>query len=237
MRPYLRAVLGLVACLPAPALPLNPIHEGTYGVLPRGKSLASTTFSIAAILDSRDDELWRVPVSLALEAGDRAELGAGLKTQWGEGADRTIPYLVFGGKYRLSPATSLEGDLLLGADRSGDKGFSFTVHHRAGHGRRLFSRLVGKAGFMEAFVRDDALMALEGAWYPTLAPARPLSLELGLIASSQTSDFDAHFALDFQPALLVHTGRESVVATAVALGLAGDNREDLRVKVAVVQGF
>ena len=67
--------------------------------------------------------------------------------------------------------------------------------------------------------------------------ARPLSLEFGLIASSQTSGFDERFAFDFQPALLAHIGRESVVATAVAIGLAGKRREDLRVKVAVIYGL
>ena len=86
-------------------------------------------------------------------------------------------------------------------------------------------------GFMDALVRDDALMALEAAWYPTLSVARPMSLEMGLIASSQTSHFNDYFAFDLKPALQVHMGRERMVETAVYLGLAGEHREDLRVQV------
>jgi hypothetical protein len=165
------------------------------------------------------------------------ELGAGLKTRWGSGADDHIPYMVFGGKYLLDGATTLMGDLLLGVDVSSGKGFTLGVHHKQGHGSRFFSRFTGRLGFMEALVERDALMALEAGWYPTLAIVRPLSLECGLIASSQTTDFNDFFALDLKPSLQVHIGKESVVETGLYLGLAGEHREDLRVQVSVIKAF
>lgn len=237
MRSWLCAILAFLAAGLAPTRGFNPIHEASYSLIPRGKYAASGVFSIAGVVDSRQDDLMRVPFSLSLEAGSRVELGAGLKTQWGGAVDNRIPYLVFGAKYLLDGATTLQGDILLGANTSTGKGFSFGIHSKAGHARRLYSRLTGRLGFMEALVEDDALMAMEAAWYPTLAIVRPLSVELGLVASSQTTGFDERFALDFQPALQVHIGGESVVRTAVALGLAGDRREDLSVQVTVAYGF
>jgi hypothetical protein len=221
----------------SPASALNPIHEASYNLLPRGKSSAPATFSIAGIVASGSTDFWQVPLSLVLEASPKVELGGGLKTQWGDAADDHVPFLVFGAKYQVERSTSLQADMLLGASRGFGKGFSLAVHHRMGHSRRIHSRFAGRLGFMEALVEDDALMAMEAAFYPTVSVARPLSLEFGLIASSQTSEFNDHFAFDFQPALLAHIGRESVVATAVAMGLAGERREDLRVKVTVIYGL
>lgn len=237
MRRNLYATLALIATLASGASALNPIHEASYNLVPRGKFASSGVFSIAGNVDSRVDDIWGIPFSLSLEAGPRVELGAGLKTQWGPVADDHVPYLVFGAKYLLNGATTLQGDLLLGANVNSGKGFSIGLHHREGHGRRLFSRFTGRLGFMEALVQEDALMAMEAAWYPTVGIVRPLSLELGLIASSQTSGFNDYFAFDMKPALQVHIGRESVVESAVFLGLAGEHREELRVQVTVIYGF
>jgi hypothetical protein len=234
-----RAGSGLFAALLAaiPVAALNPVHEASYNLLPRGKFSAPATFSIAGITASGSTDFWQVPMSLVLEASPKVELGGGLKTQWGGAADDHVPFLVFGAKYQVEPATSLQADLLLGANRGFGKGFSLAVHHRMGHARRIHSRFAGRLGFMDALVRDDALMAMEAAWYPAFNLARPLTLEFGLIASSQTRGFDDYFAFDFQPALHAHIGRESAVVTAVAIGLAGERREDLRVKVAVLYGI
>lgn len=221
----------------APAWGLNPVHDASYSLVPRGKHASTAVFSVNGVVDSRADDSWRLPFSLSLEAGSKGELGAGLKTQWGGNAGSHIPYMVFGGKYQLSGATTLQGDILLGVDEGSGKGFSLALHQRVGHARRLFSRLTGRFGFMEALVRDDALMAMEGAWYPTFSLFRPLSLECGLIASSQTRNFDDWFALDLKPALQVHIGRDRMVESAVYLGLAGPQREDLRVQVAIIYGF
>jgi len=237
MRRNLYATLVLAAALAQRAPALNPIHDASYNLVPRGKFASRAVFSVAGAVDSRADGAWSLPFSLSLEPVPRAELGAGLKTYWGNGDGSHIPYLVLGGKYLLSGATTLQGDVLLGVDRGSGKGFSLGLHHRAGHGGRLFSRFTGRLGFMEALVRDDALMAMEAAWYPTLSIARPMSLEMGLVASSQTEGFDRRFALDLKPALQVHIGRDRTVESAVYLGLAGDNREDLRAQVTVLYGF
>lgn len=242
MKRNLKATLAALLLLPpvlglSSAWALNPIHDASYSLVPRGKYAASTVLSIDGVIDSRRDGLWLMPFSLSLEAGSRIELGAGLKTAWGDNADDHIPYMVFGGKYLLSGSTTLQADILLGVDESSGKGFSLAVHHKEGHSSRLFSRLTGRFGFMEALVRDDALMGMEAAWYPTLSIVRPLSLECGLIASSQTKNFNDWFALDIKPALQVHLGRESMVEAAVYLGLAGEQREDMRAQVAVIYTF
>lgn len=231
------AFLAISAAACAPAFGLNPIHEASYNLVPRGKFAASGFFSIAGILDSRVDNFWMIPFSLALEASPKVELGAGIKTQWGAASDDHVPYLVFGGKYMLTGATTLQGDLLLGANINRGKGFTIGLHHKEGHGRRLYSRITGRLGFMEALVEQDALLALETAWYPTWQVVRPLSIECGVIASSQTTDFNDHFALDLKPALQVHMGRESMVESAVTMGLAGERREELRVQVTVIYAF
>lgn len=230
------ALLLAALLLPAPASALNPIHFASYNLVPRGK-YASYVFQIAGVLDSRRDGIFEAPFSLSLEAGPKVELGGGLQTRWGENSDDHIPYLVFGGKYMLTGATTLQGDLLLGVNINSGKGFSIGVHHKEGHGERLHSRFTGRLGFMEALVEDDALLAVEAAWYPTLRIVRPLSLEFGLIASSQTTDFDRRFALDMKPALQVHIGRESMVETSVYLGLAGNRKEEQRVQVTVIYAF
>lgn len=237
MRRNLYAALALAAALARQAWALNPIHEASYSLVPRGKLASPMAFSVAGVVDARADDLWKIPVSLSLEPVPRTELGAGLKTQWGSGAGDHIPYLVLGGKYLLAASTTLQGDVLLGIERGAGKGFSLGLHHRQGHGPRLYSRLTGRLGFMEVLVRDDALMAMEAAWYPTLVVARPLSLEMGLVASSQTENFNEYFAFDLKPALQAHLGRDRMVETAVYLGLAGERREDLRVQVTVLYGF
>lgn len=226
--------LGLAALL-GRASALNPIHESSYDLLPRGNFSSTATLEVAGIFASGDHAAG-VPVSLAFRATPKLELGAGLKTFWGD-VDDHIPYAVFGAKYLVPGQTSLQADLLVGMNSGAGNGLSLAAHHRFGYSPRFFSRLVGRLGFMDALVNDNALMAMELGFYPTLNLMRPLSLELGLITSSQTTDFDGNFALDFQPALQIHIGRESTVETAVALGLAGNHKEDLRVKVALLYGF
>lgn len=80
-------------------------------------------------------------------------------------------------------------------------------------------------------------MAFETGFYPTLALGRPLSLELGLIGSSQTKGFEPNLAMDLQPALNVGFARESTLQAAVALGLAGAHKEEMRVKLTLNHGF
>jgi hypothetical protein len=80
-------------------------------------------------------------------------------------------------------------------------------------------------------------MAFEAAWIPALHFGRGLSVECGLVASSQFSDFNDYFALDLQPALSVGLGNDGAVLSQVTVGLAGERREDLRVKIALARGF
>lgn len=230
-----RNVFAFIAFAIGAASAFNPIQDGGYDVLPRGNLASTATFEGAGIFSSNRDYA-AVPLSLAFRATPKLELGAGLKTAWGDVGDH-IPHAVFGAKYLIPGQTSLQAHLLVAMAEGAGNGLTLALHHRFGYSPRFYSRLVGKVGFMDALVNDDALMAMEGGFYPTLNIMRPLSLEFGLIASSQTSNFSENFALDFQPALQIHIGRESSVETAVALGLAGDRKERLRVKVALLYGF
>jgi hypothetical protein len=231
----LPACLACLVCVGI-ASAFNTIHQSSYNLEPRGNFPNGTTLSIAGVIDSRATDIWEVPASIALRASPQVELGAGLQTVWG-GVDDHVPYMVFGVKWLTRTQTSFQADLLVPANVDHGKGFSLASHHRFHHFRILDSRLALRAGFMEALVDNDALMAFEGGWYPTLMPGGPLSLELGLIGSSQTKRFEENLSMDVQPALIVNFRRASALEAAVAMGLAGDHKEEMRVKVLLTHGF
>jgi hypothetical protein len=160
-----------------------------------------------------------------------------LQTACGGGAGDHVPYLVFGVKWLTRTQTSFQADLLVPANVDQGKGFALSSHHRFHHFSEVDSRLALRLGFMEALVEDDAVAAFEAGWYPSLMAGRPLSLELGLIGSSQTRDFEGNLAMDIQPALIVNFHRGSSLKAAVAFGLAGDRKEQMRVKVQLDHGF
>jgi len=226
------AALAAAACAHA----FNPIHESSYNLVPRANYSTATTLAVGAILDDRNTDEYSFPASIALQATPRMELGAGLTTRVVDG-DLHVPYMVFGVKWLTLRHTSFQADLLIGTDLGTGKGFSLASYHRFTYSELFYSRLAVRAGFMEALVNDDALMAFEAAWYPGLMLFRPLSFELGLIGSSQTRNFENNLAMDIQPALLVQFARESMLQTAVAMGLAGDHKEHLRVSVTLIKGF
>jgi hypothetical protein len=227
-------ILSLAAAL-GQAFAMNPIQESSYDLLPRGNYSSTATLEAAGIFASGANGMG-LPVSLAFRATPRLELGAGIKTFWGDVGDH-IPYAAFGVKYLAPGQNSLQAHLLVGMTDGAGNGLTLALHHRFGYSARFYSRLVGKLGFMDALVNDDALMAMELGFYPTLNIMRPLALEFGLITSSQTSQFDRNFALDFQPALQIHFAREATAQMAVALGLAGDHKEDVRAKMTLLYGF
>ena len=90
---------------------------------------------------------------------------------------------------------------------------------------------------MDAVALDGALVALEGGWTPALRLGRSLLLESGFVASSQTKAFDNHFALDWQPGIMVPLWRDGGILTRVTVGLAGNQKESLAVKVALARGY
>lgn len=213
----------------------NPIHEASYNLEPRG-NYSGPTLLLGGIIDSRNTGAFQIPVSFALKVTPRMELGAGIKTAWGDVGDH-VSYLVFGMKWLAPGHTSYQADFLVPANSGYGKGVSLASHHRFGHGSHFSSRLAVRLGFMEALVSDDALLAFETGFYPTFSLGNGLSLESGLIGSSQTRDFESHFALDLQPAVNVGFARSSSLQAAVALGLAGDRKEEMRVKLMVAHGF
>ncbi len=236
-RLFSRAFIVLLApALWTPVLALNPIHESSYSVLPRGKYNSAFTVQAGTYFHAENSPSFDLPIAFTLSGSDKLEIGVGLKTRWVDVPDN-VPYMVFGAKLALDRSTSLHVDMLLSTDRRSDRGLTLGMHHLFASSGQFFSRLTAKAGFLDHLVANDALMAMEVAWYPTLRLMGPLSAELGIIASSQTTGFEDYLAIDLQPGLIVHIGPESVVETLITLGLAGDRKEDLRVKVAVVRGF
>lgn len=231
------ALAALALCLPAASPAFNAIHYASYNLEPTGNYPYGTHLSIAGIIDSRATDVWYVPASIALRASPQVELGAGLQTAWGEGAADHVPYLVFGVKWLTRTQTSFQADLLVPANVDQGKGFSLSSHHRFHHFSEVDSRLALRLGFMEALVEDDAVAAFEAGWYPIFMAGRPLSLELGLIGSSQTRNFEGNLAMDIQPALIVNFARGSSLKAAVAFGLAGDHKEEMRVKIQLDHGF
>ncbi|HKP97030.1 MAG TPA: hypothetical protein VJ385_14865 [Fibrobacteria bacterium] len=236
MHRNIRVTLAVLSAALHSAFAFNPIHESSYNLEPRGVFRAGATLSAAGVIDSRSTDAFSVPVSVALKPTREVELGAGLKTVWGGGDDH-VPHLVFGVKFLTRRQTTFQADLLVPATASAGKGFSLASHHRFDHGGILSSRLAARLGFMEALVEDDALMAFETAFYPTLSLGRGLSLELGLIGSSQTREFEGNLAVDVQPGLIVAFARESTLQASVALGLAGDRKEEMTAKLLVNHGF
>ncbi len=218
------------------AFSVNPIHESSYNLVPDGPFPTPTTLAIGAMVRSQNTDAWEMPLSLALQASPRVEFGAGLKTQLGN-IEPHFPYMVFGAKWLALGRTSFQADLLVGTDFRSGKGFSLASHHKFYYADHFYGRLAARLGFMDALVRDDALMAMETAFYPTLLIGSSLELEVGLIGSSQTSGFERYLAMDIQPALRVHMGRHATLETAVAIGLAGNNKEQMRIKAVLLRGF
>ncbi len=236
----LRALAALAVpvwmALPTSVSALNPIHESSYSVLPRGKYSSPFTLQTGTYFFAESSPSFDVPLTVTLSGSDKLEIGVGLKTRWVDVEDN-VPFMVFGAKLALDRSTSVHIDMLLHTNDRAQRGLTLGLHQLFASGGQFYSRLTGKVGMLDALVRDDALMAMEAAWYPTLRLMSPLSVELGVIASSQTFEFENNLAIDLQPGLIVHIGGESVVETMVTLGLAGDFKEDLRVKMGIVKGF
>jgi hypothetical protein len=224
---------GLFLGLLTPVWGLNPIHEGGFALWHRSMTRADWRAEGGAAFASGQDAV-AIPLALSVRLADNVELGAGLKTVWGDVGD-PIPYAPLGVKISTGNSLTVNVDFLV-ATSGGDHGLRAGLLKRIGHGRRLSSRISGQIGFLDAFV-NDAPMAFEAAWIPALHFGRGLSVECGLVASSQFSDFNDYFALDLQPALSVGLGNDGAVLSQVTVGLAGERREDLRVKIALARGF
>lgn len=215
---------------------LNPIHEASYNLVPSSNFQCATTLSGGAYVHSQTTSTFDMPVAIALQATPRVELGARLQSRWGDVEDN-LPYLIFGVKWLTLKHTSVQADLMIGTNLNTGKGFSISTHHKFQYFSWFSAPLVTHFGFMEAMVDRDALMAMEIGYYPTLAVARNLALECGLISSSQTNGFEDYLAMDLQPALRVKFGHQSELVTALAIGLAGRMREKMRAKVVINYGI
>ncbi len=229
---YLTAGL---AVLTSKALALNPIHESTYLAYGGGLSQGMPTLHAAFIVPPGGDVL-HIPIGLAFALGRSFEIGGGLKTQWG-GSDDLIPAVTFGGQFAVTNQSALGLHFLLSTHGGDYNGLTAVWHTRGGLGRKVSTDFDFRLGFLEALTDGNALCAMELSYGLKLHVTHGVSLLGGLVASSQTTQFNDHFALDVEPGVHVGTGRQSGVQTVVTLGLAGERRETMRVKVGWVQAF
>ena len=231
--------LALIFCTRT-AQAINPIHESAYDLIPTTNYKAATTLSAGLNVRSNADKIYEVPLGIALRATPRIELGAKLETNWGDVHDHA-PLLICGVKWLTLKQTSIQADFLFGINNAngsqGNKGLAFSTYYKFQYASWLSSGLSGRLGFMEALVSEDALMAMEFGFYPALNFNSALTFEMGLITSSQSKNFENHLAMDLQPALRVGFDRVSWVETAIALGLAGNRKEDFRLMVSIIHGI
>ncbi len=221
--------IGAVVMGASQAFALNPIHTAGFASVDREASRADFLLETGGLFRDGDPVHAQIPVALSLGLG-RLEFGGALKTQWGHRGD-AVTHFTFGGKFRA------DGNLTLGASLStplsdgASPGLMLEALGRNGHGRRLSSLWVARAGFLDGLAYGDALMAMEFSWTPRLTLGRGLSLECGLIGSSQTENFDGHFALDLQPGLQVGLGRSGALFAGIVLGLTGDHSESMAARL------
>lgn len=225
--------LGLA--MPFSASALNPIHESVYQAYPTGLSQGEPALHTAAIVDEGGGA-FDLPLGLSFALGKQFELGASIKTAWGNGRDPVTSW-VLGLSAALDSRTALGAHLLFSASGGEPVGLTLLGHRRGGLSRRIATISDLRLGFLSALAQQNAFMAFEGSYALRLHLAGPVSLQAGAIASSQTRYFNEHFALDFEPGLHVGTGRNSAVQTLITIGLAGERREGLRVKCGWVQAY
>ncbi len=216
----------------AAAWGLNPISEGGFALWPRGVSPTDFRAEEGFIILSGSGV--EIPGAVSLRATPTLELGAGLQTYWG-GNRAHIPYLPLGVKYQTDRATALNLDFWV-PTQNGNGGLRLGALTRLQHGGRLSSVLSGQIGFFDAFTGGGGA-ALGTAWTPSLRLLRGVSLQCGLVASSDTRAFNDHFAFDLQPGAFVDLGRGSSLLSQITLGLAGPHREDVRAELALSEGF
>jgi hypothetical protein len=229
--------LGLVFAgfFPRAALALNPIHESVYLAYPTGLSQGEPAMHAAAIVPGGGDS-FLLPLGLSFALGRQFEVGAGIKTAWGNGGDAVTSW-VLGLTASVDARTALGVHLLFDAQGGEPVGLTLLGHRRGGLSRRISTATDLRVGFLSGLAQHDAFMAFEGGYALRLRVTGPVSLHAGAVMSSQTRHFNDHFALDFEPGVHVGTGRNSALQAIITLGLAGERREGLRVKCGWVQGF
>lgn len=220
---------------PFSALALNPIHESVYLAYPTGLSRGEPALHAAAIVAGGGD-VFDLPLGLSFALGRQFEIGAGIKTAWGNGRDPVTSW-VLGLTAAVDARTALGVHLLFAAQGSEPVGLTLLGHRRGGLSRRIATISELRLGFLSGLAQNGALLAFEGNYALRLQLAGPVALQAGAVVSSQTRHFNDHFALDFEPGLHVGTGRNSALQTLITLGLAGERREGMRVKCGWVQAF
>ncbi len=208
----------------------NGIHDlSSYSLLPRGVYSGPYTFGVGTYFTPGQSQI-NIPMSFSFTPTRGLELGAGLKSRW-VNTSSNFPWLIFGLKYKLTSHTLLT-NVLLGTSSSTSNGLSVGLYRHQSMSSHFSYRYQAKLGFLKALT-DDSWMAFELEFYPTLKIFNPVSLEFGIITSSQANEFEDHFALDFQPGILVGIGRQSQVVTTVAIGGVGSRQENFRVQMVI----
>lgn len=217
------------------AFGLNPIHTSTYAAFPSGLSQGTPSLHVAAIVPNGGGSLF-LPIGLSLALGRDIEVGGSLHTHWGNGGD-AFGAMVFGVQGALRSNNTIGLHLLIDAHGGDANGLTLNFHHHGGFSRRLSTETELRLGFLDGLAYDNALFALEGEYVLRVHASGPVSLQGGVIASSQTRHFNDFFALDLEPGVHVATGRKSALEALITMGLAGEHREGFRVSFAWIQAF
>jgi hypothetical protein len=232
----MRYFLFLVLLSISQLFSLNLIHDASYQLFPRIIGNKSGFVSVGALFNPSSDGNLAVPISGGLFFSPNIEIGAGLKTNW-INTDNHIPHGVAGLRYKLKNRWILNGDILFPLSSGNETGISLGVQKQSQYHKRFYTYLTGKLGFMQGLAMDDALMAFEVAYYPTLKIFSPIYLEMGIIASSQTKNFEDYLAIDIQPGVRVPVARGAILQATCTYGLAGKQKEDARFNLIMIRRF
>ncbi len=230
---YLNFLFVLLLALSSWAL--NPIHEASYSLVPSAIHSRDINLELGVYTDASNFDVISIPISGSFKISKNLELGAGLKTYWGDVGDN-IPFLAAGAKFRLAGNGTLQADILMNLQGDGDNGISLSYWKKKSYSRVFSTGYHLRLGAFDALTRD-ALFAFEGAAYPQLHFSSPLSFQLGFIASSQSDRFEDFLAIDLEPALLIALGNGSKLSVSLTVGLAGNQKEESRLEVNWLKGF
>ncbi len=216
-----------------PIYALNPIHDASYQLVHRIIGNKDGFVSVGTLFNPRAPGDLHIPVSGGLIFGPDVEIGLGIKTQWIEVGDKIL-HGVVGVRYRIKRNLILNADILVPLTSGHETGLSFGFQKQSWYHKRFFTYFTGRLGFLDALA-DDALAAFEIAYYPTIKIFSPIYLEMGIIGSSQTNQFEEHLAIDLQPGVRVPIGRSNLLHTSCSYGLAGDRKEEARFNVIIIK--
>ncbi len=210
------------------------LHDASYHANPEKLLAPQTALHVAGIIDGEGNGHLTIPVAFSLALNRHWELGAGVRSQWID-VENHLPHAQFGLRYSAA-GSILEADLWLGLDES-ENGLALSYGIAQSMSSRFALYYQAKIGFMPQFVYNDALLGFELSATPAFRVGRSLQIVWGFDLGSQSNDFEKFLAIDMEPGLWIPLGSDGRLALSVALGLAGNFKEDVRFRLAWMKPF